>query len=92
MLFRNSSFYILDEPVASMDIISEAVFLKTLMQHTQSKTVIYITHRYNNLDTMDNIFVLSNGQIIEQGDHRSLIYKNGLYAKMFTMQEIDNNT
>lgn len=86
-LFHDGAVYILDEPAASMDAISETDFLNTLVSYTDNKTVIYITHRYNNLQIMDNIIVLNNGQLVEQGKHVELIDQNGLYAEMFILQK-----
>lgn len=85
-LFHEGAIYVLDEPAASMDAISEAEFLNTLVEYTHGKSVIYITHRYNNLDMMDNILVLDHGAIVEFGKHNDLISHNGIYSRMFEIQ------
>ena len=87
-LFYSGRIYILDEPAASLDSISEERFLDTLEKYSCDKTVIYITHRYNNLSKMDNIILINNGYVQESGSHTELLNKNGLYKKLFSMQNI----
>lgn len=65
-LYRDASIYILDEPAVSMDALSEQDFLCSLDKYSNSKTVIYITHRYHNLHKMDRIIVLDSGMVIEE--------------------------
>ena len=90
-LFHQGGMYILDEPAASMDAISESKFLNTLVEHTAAKSVIYITHRYNNLTLMDNIIVLKDGRVVESGKHNELINLNGVYNEMFVLQNKDDS-
>lgn len=85
-LFHKGAVYILDEPAASMDAIAETEFLKTLVMYTRGKSVIYITHRYNNLHMMDNIIVLDHGVLKESGKHSELIANENLYTQMFRLQ------
>ena len=86
-LFHKGAVYILDEPASSMDALSEEKFLNTLVDFTKLKSVIYITHRYNNLHSMDNIIVLNDGSLVECGTHQALLEKKGLYYKMFILQK-----
>lgn len=85
-LFKKASFYILDEPAASMDSISEAHFLDTLTNNTKDNAVIYITHRYNNIKTLDTIIVMDHGKIAETGNHDELIRNNKLYTQLYNLQ------
>lgn len=86
-LFRECDFYILDEPSASMDVMAEHDFLNVLEQNISDKTILYVTHHYNNLNVMDNIIVLCNGTVVEEGKHNELISRAGLYAKMFNLDQ-----
>lgn len=86
MLFHRGKMFILDEPAASLDAISESRFLSTLEKYANGKTVLYITHRYNNLKTMDNIILLDKGSIREQGTHSQLIENKGLYSELYAIQ------
>lgn len=85
-LYHQCNMIILDEPVASMDSVSEANFLQTLEAYAHSNAIVYITHRYNNLNQMDTIYLLDGGEIVEQGTHDQLLAQNGLYAYLFSKQ------
>lgn len=85
-LFHEANMFVLDEPAASLDAISEAKFLKTLEKYSVGKTILYITHRYNNLDTMDNIILLDAGSIVESGTQEDLLELSGMYSKLYNMQ------
>lgn len=85
-LFHQANMFVLDEPAASLDAISEAKFLKTLEKYSVGKTILYITHRYNNLDTMDNIILLDAGSIVESGTQKDLLELSGMYSKLYNMQ------
>jgi ABC-type bacteriocin/lantibiotic exporter with double-glycine peptidase domain len=91
-LYRDARVYILDEPAVSMDALSEQDFLCSLEKYTNSKAVIYITHRYHNLRKMDRIIVLDSGMVIEEGTHESLINIQGLYSEMYGLQKMDEMT
>lgn len=86
-LYKDSDIYVLDEPAASMDAISESKFFHALNSFTVGKGLIYITHRYGILDKMDKILVLDKGILIESGTHEELIRQKGLYYKMFELQQ-----
>ena len=86
-LYKDSDVYVLDEPAASMDAISESKFFHALNSFTVGKGLIYITHRYGILDKMDKILVLDKGILIESGTHEELIRQKGLYYKMFELQQ-----
>ena len=76
---------ILDEPSSALDPISEYELNKTLMT-AFDKTVIIISHRLSTTRMADMIYMLEEGQIIEQGSHDELMRLNGKYAEMFKKQ------
>lgn len=76
---------ILDEPSSALDPISEYELNKTLMT-AFDKTVIIISHRLSTTRMADMIYMLEEGQIIEQGSHDELMCLNGKYAEMFKKQ------
>ncbi len=90
---------VLDEPSSALDPIAEYKMYENLIDVTKGKTVIFISHRLSSAVLSDNIIVLSNGKIIEQGSHNELMKQSGEYEKMFTLQasnyekedEIDEN-
>lgn len=85
-LYSNSELLILDEPSAALDPIAEQKLNKQLKNISNEKTVIYISHRLSSTVDADCIYVISNGQIVENGNHIKLLQKNGLYNKMWNIQ------
>ena len=77
---------VLDEPSSALDPIAEYKMYENLIDVTKGKTVIFISHRLSSAVLSDNIIVLSNGKIIEQGSHNELMKNGGEYEKMFTLQ------
>jgi len=62
------------------------VIQDSLYDLMQGKTVIAIAHRLSTIAAMDRLIVLDQGAIIEQGDHKTLLAKNGLYAQLWKHQ------
>lgn len=77
---------ILDEPSSALDPIAEYKMYENLIAATQNKTVIYISHRLSSAVLSQNIFVLENGTVIENGSHTELMNAGGKYSEMFTLQ------
>jgi len=86
-LYRPHDLIILDEPTAAIDPIEENRLYEKFMQIVADKTAVIITHRLASTRLADRIIVMDNGKIVEDGTHQSLLYQNGLYAKMFKAQE-----
>lgn len=77
---------ILDEPSSALDPIAEAKMYENLIEATENKTVIYISHRLSSAVLSDKIFVLNEGAVIETGSHSELMEAGGKYSEMFTLQ------
>ena len=88
-LLTNPEIFIFDEPTSALDAESESVVLKTMKKLYQNKTVILITHRLNLVVDFDCIYVLCNGEIVEQGNHYQLMSNNGLYTSLFKLQQVE---
>ena len=86
VLYADAGVIILDEPSSALDPIAEYQLNKTITELATDKTVIIISHRLSTTRFVDKIYMLENGQIIEQGNHESLMGQNGKYAEMFTLQ------
>ena len=86
VLYADAGVIILDEPSSALDPIAEYQLNKTITELAADKTVIIISHRLSTTRFVDKIYMLENGQIIEQGNHESLMGQNGKYAEMFTLQ------
>jgi len=83
---RESSIAILDEPSSALDPVSEYEMFNNMMKVCKDKTVIFISHRLSSAIMADKIYLLENGEIIEQGSHEELMKKGGKYAEMFLKQ------
>lgn len=82
-LLKKSSILLLDEPTASLDGASEARLQDAIKEHHQGKTVIVIAHRLSTITTADQILVLCDGRIIEEGTHDTLLRLKGKYHEMW---------
>lgn len=85
-IYRDANIYILDEPTAALDPSSEYIFMKHFLKIINEKIGLFITHRFVNAKIADNILVIKDGKLIEQGNHDILMEKNGEYAKLYNIQ------
>ena len=83
---RDAQLLILDEPTAALDARSELQVFERFAELTQGKMALLISHRFSTVRIADRIVVLSEGRLIEEGNHQSLMKAGGLYAQMFEMQ------
>ena len=88
-LLHDSPVFVFDEATSSVDMESEELILDTIRELAQSrgKTVIMIAHRLRTVVDSDQILVLDNGRLVEHGTHDALMKKNGLYHKLFHIQQ-----
>ena len=85
---KNAPILILDEPTSSLDPGTETLLEESTRRLMQGRTVITIAHRLNTIFRADQILVLDEGCIVEQGTHRELLAKNGAYAGMVKAYEV----
>jgi ATP-binding cassette subfamily B protein len=86
-ILKNAPIILLDEATASLDPENELEIQEALSQLIQNKTVVVIAHRLRTIADADNIVVLENGQVKEQGSGPELLSSGGLYAKLFRIQQ-----
>ncbi len=77
---------ILDEPTAAMDAASEAAIFDHFQSASRDKITILISHRFSTVRAANQIIVIQDGTIVEEGDHDSLMAQNGQYAHLFNLQ------
>jgi ABC-type multidrug transport system fused ATPase/permease subunit len=82
-LIRNAPILILDEPTAALDTESEKMVMEGLDRLMKGRTVITITHRLNTIRDADQIIVLNDGVVAEQGLHDELLTRGGIYADLY---------
>lgn len=85
-ILKDAPVVILDEATASVDADNERAIQEAISELCRNKTLLVIAHRLKTIRDADQILVVSGGEIIEQGDHASLMDKGGTYAHMVMLQ------
>src|SRR5260221_3378642 len=85
-ILTNSPILILDEPTASLDVEAEAEVLRAIDALVVGRTVLMISHRLSTLGNVDEIIVLKDGHIVEQGTYQELKRRNGVFAGLLKEQ------
>lgn len=86
-IIKNPDIYVLDEPTSSLDACSEKQILKLIEKLIiRNKTVVLISHKLKNVEDADCIYVLKNGEIIEEGSHNKLISYTTEYRELWKRQ------
>ncbi|KKB47892.1 hypothetical protein HMPREF1212_03741 [Parabacteroides sp. HGS0025] len=86
-ILKEAPIVLLDEATASLDPENEVEVQKAINTLIAGRTVIVIAHRLKTIKNADNIIVMEDGNIAEQGTHDELLAKNGLYHKLWSIQE-----
>ena len=82
----NPTILVLDEATSHVDTQTEGMIQQAMEVLSKDRTTVMIAHRLSTIVHADKIFVLDKGEIIEQGNHASLVEKDGVYAQMYRMQ------
>ena len=85
-LLKDAPVILLDEATSSLDPENEVLIQQAISALVEDKTVIVIAHRLQSVSNADQIVVLDDGRITEQGDHDTLLEKGGIYAKLWNEQ------
>ena len=85
-ILKDSPIVILDEATASVDADNECAIQEAISELCKNKTLLVIAHRLKTIKDADQILVVSNGKIIERGNHKKLMKKDGVYAHMVSVQ------
>ena len=83
LFFDNSKIIILDEATSAMDNITEKEVMENVLTKLKDKTIIIIAHRLETIKDVDNIFVLNDGKIVEEGKYQELLDKNGYFKRLY---------
>lgn len=86
VMLKDAPILVLDEATSALDSEVESVIQNSLYELMEGKTVIAIAHRLSTIAAMDRLIVLDEGSIIEQGEHHTLLAKDGLYAQLWKHQ------
>jgi ATP-binding cassette, subfamily B, bacterial len=85
-VIRDAPILILDEPTSDLDAASEELVFDALAKLMEGRTSMVIAHRLATVQSADVIFVLQEGKIVQQGTHRELLARGGLYAELYEIQ------
>jgi len=83
---QQASVKVFDEPSSALDPIAEYDLYKGIMDESKGHITLFISHRLSSVKDADEVFMLENGTVIEQGTHRQLMDMDGKYCEMFTKQ------
>ena len=85
-MVNNAPMLILDEATSSVDTRTEIMIQKAMDKLTEGRTSFVIAHRLSTIKNADQILVMRNGNIVEQGNHEELLKQNGFYAELYNSQ------
>ena len=85
-LLKDAPLLLLDEPTANLDPLTERQVVETLHTLAAGRSTLWITHRLVEMQRMDEILVLDGGRIVERGRHQDLLLANGLYRRLWDLQ------
>ena len=86
VMLKDAPILLLDEATSALDSEVEAAIQASLYKLMEGKTVVAIAHRLSTIAAMDRLIVLEKGHIVEDGDHRTLLARGGLYARLWAHQ------
>ena len=87
MLLKNPPILLFDEATSSLDSAAECSILKALADITKQRTTLVIAHRLSTIVESDDILVIEQGELVEQGTHQHLLATQGHYAHLWHMQQ-----
>ena len=86
VFLKNPAILILDEATSALDNSTEIQIQEALDRLSSGRTTVVVAHRLSTVRNASEIAVISDGQIIEQGTHETLLDKNGVYAQLYSLQ------
>ncbi len=89
VFLKNPPILVLDEATSALDLESEALIQDSLDRLASNRTTIIIAHRLSTITHADKIFVIDHGELVEEGNHESLMEKQGVYYDLFQIQKLD---
>jgi len=86
VLLKNAPILVLDEATSALDSEVESAIQENLYTLMEGKTVIAVAHRLSTIAAMDRLIIMDKGRIVEEGTHKQLLKRNGLYANLWKRQ------
>lgn len=85
-IYDESDISIFDEPFSSIDAEAESHIVSNLRNKSENKLMIFVTHRFSSISIADQIIVMKEGNIVEEGTHESLMENKSIYFELYTSQ------
>ncbi|MBE6614990.1 MAG: ATP-binding cassette domain-containing protein, partial [Ruminococcaceae bacterium] len=86
VFLKDPPILILDEATSALDNTTEILIQQSLDELCKGRTTLVVAHRLSTIKNADEIAVIADGQIVEQGDHENLLAKGGMYADLYKLQ------
>ncbi|OUR67757.1 metal ABC transporter permease [Bermanella sp. 47_1433_sub80_T6] len=86
-ILKRPAILVFDEATSSLDSVSERAVLQAIDEVSRNKSSVVIAHRLSTIINADRILVIEDGQVVEQGNHESLLQKTGHYARLWHLQQ-----
>src|SRR3546814_7636856 len=87
-VLKNPPIMLLDEATSALDTESEKLVQEALNNLMKNRTSLVIAHRLSTIQKADHILVLSEGEVVEEGNHKQLMERQGVYRKLIEMQQV----
>jgi subfamily B ATP-binding cassette protein MsbA len=87
-IVRNPDILLLDEATNSLDSLSEKAFQEALAEFGQGRTLVVVAHRLATIEGADQVIMVENGHVVEQGDFQTLLAKRGKFARLYESQRL----
>ncbi len=84
--YRDANMIILDEPTSAIDAKAEYDIFNNIFKEYKNKTALIVSHRFSTVRRANRIVVLDEGKVVDQGSHKDLMKRGGLYHELFTKQ------
>ena len=91
VFLKNPPILILDEATSALDNTTEILIQQALDELCKGRTTIVVAHRLSTIKNADEIAVIADGRILEQGNHETLMAQGGMYAELYSLQFRMNN-
>jgi ATP-binding cassette, subfamily B, heavy metal transporter len=89
-ILKKPAILVFDEATSSLDSYSEQQIMVAINEVSKGNTSLVIAHRLSTVVDADNILVMKEGEIVEQGNHQQLLEQHGEYAKLWQLQQKQN--
>ncbi|MEK4510418.1 ABC transporter ATP-binding protein [Paenibacillus anaericanus] len=89
VFLKNPPILILDEATSALDLESESLIQQSLRDLSKSRTTLIVAHRLSTITHADLIVVMKNGSVVERGTHEELMGKQGVYAQLYNIQNLN---